>query len=112
MAERPFSCPVPRIECVPETMKPATQRLQTVALRWRNLAERRREHFFELCRTGRWRHYYRSDEQFIAAMHEAIGLADRWAAIAPWPNASEIEAAPADPAWEQASVLPVPAAAA
>jgi uncharacterized repeat protein (TIGR03809 family) len=66
-------------------MIPATTRLHAVSLRWRNIAERRREHHLELYKSGRWRRYY-TDEQFLEAMREAVALAERWAAIAPWPD--------------------------
>jgi uncharacterized repeat protein (TIGR03809 family) len=70
---------------MPAKMIPATTRLHALALRWRNLAERRREHHLELYKSGRWRRYY-SDEQFLEAMRESVALAERWAAIAPWPD--------------------------
>ena len=85
MAERRFTCPVPRIEQLPETMKPATLRLERVALRWRDLAERRRDHFLDLYQTGRWRRYC-TYEKFMQDMRQAIVIADRWAAIAPEPE--------------------------
>ena len=84
--------------------------MQCVALRWRDLAERRRDHFLELYQSGRWKHYY-TDEEFLKAMREAIMLAERWAAIAPWPEATEPAAPAAEPAWEQASVFAMPTAA-
>jgi uncharacterized repeat protein (TIGR03809 family) len=67
---------------MPETMKPATRRLEDVALKWRDLAERRRDHLLELYRSGRWRRYY-TGKNFIEALRNAVMMADRWAAIAP-----------------------------
>jgi uncharacterized repeat protein (TIGR03809 family) len=59
--------------------------MDQAALKWRDLAERRRAHFIDLYQTGRWRHYY-TDEQFLASMQEAINIANRWAQIAPRPG--------------------------
>jgi uncharacterized repeat protein (TIGR03809 family) len=63
-------------------MVKATARLESVALKWRALAERRRDHHIELYKSGRWRHYY-SDAEFLERMREAVTVAERWAAIAP-----------------------------
>jgi uncharacterized repeat protein (TIGR03809 family) len=63
-------------------MVQATVNLERVALKWRELAERRRNHFVDLYRSGRWRHYY-SSEEFLSEMNEAVALAQRWAKIAP-----------------------------
>ncbi|MBM3530337.1 MAG: hypothetical protein FJX62_19820 [Alphaproteobacteria bacterium] len=41
---------------LPPTMVRATLRWDAVSLRWRDLAERRKDHFVELYQTGRWRH--------------------------------------------------------
>jgi len=62
----------------PHAMAPA-------ALKWRDLAERRRAHFVELYQTGCWRHYY-SEDRFTFEMRQAIALAERWAKIAPRPE--------------------------
>ena len=77
-----FTCPVPRAEKVPASMKPATLKLERAALKWRSLAERRREHLLDLYTSGRWRHYY-EDHEFRDVMRESIALAERWAVIAP-----------------------------
>ena len=66
----------------------ATVRLEAIALKWRALAERRRDHHFDLYKTGRWRHYY-TDQEFLAELHAAIALAQRWAKIAPRPEERE-----------------------
>ena len=42
-----------------------------LARRWHDLADRRVAHFAELYHSGRWRHYYRSEEQFAERMLEA-----------------------------------------
>jgi uncharacterized repeat protein (TIGR03809 family) len=63
-------------------MVKATARLESVALKWRALAERRRDHHIELYKSGRWRHYY-TDQEFLAEMRNAIAIAQRWAKIAP-----------------------------
>jgi uncharacterized repeat protein (TIGR03809 family) len=52
-----------------------------VAQKWRDLAERRRAHFVELYRSGRWKHYY-TEEQFLVHMREVIRAAEVWADLA------------------------------
>ncbi len=59
--------------------------LDAPALKWRDLAERRRAHFIELYDSGRWQHYY-TYEQFVAGMRQAVSAANRWAEIAPKPG--------------------------
>jgi uncharacterized repeat protein (TIGR03809 family) len=49
--------------------------------KWRDLAERRKEHFSELYRSGRWRRYY-TEEQFRTQMREVIRAAETWAQLA------------------------------
>ena len=53
----------------------------SVARRWHALAERRREHLIELRESGRWRHYYTS-EQLLEVVREAVNTRDAWARIA------------------------------
>ena len=52
-----------------------------VAQKWRELAERRRAHFVDLYRSGRWRHYY-TEEQFLVRMREVVQAAEAWAHLA------------------------------
>ena len=85
MGDRSFACPVPRAETAPKSMKAALLKLDSVSLKWRALAERRRDHFFDLYQTGRWKLYYK-DNEFLDAMNQAIAIADRWAVIAPKPG--------------------------
>ena len=61
---------------------PYTYALDSVAQKWRALAERRRAHFVELYDSGRWKRYY-SEEQFLHCMREAIRLTEQWADVAP-----------------------------
>ena len=63
-------------------MVKATVRLESAALKWLALAERRRDHHLELYKSGRWRHYY-TDQEFLTEMRNAIAIAQRWAKIAP-----------------------------
>jgi uncharacterized repeat protein (TIGR03809 family) len=53
-----------------------------LAHKWRDLADRRREHFADMYRSGRWKHYY-TEEEFLVRMREAISAADVWHRIAP-----------------------------
>jgi uncharacterized repeat protein (TIGR03809 family) len=66
-------------------MVAATASLESAALKWRQLAERRRDHYIELYKTGRWRHYC-TDLEFLTKMRAAIALAQRWAKISPLPE--------------------------
>ena len=63
----------------------ATDRLGTIAKRWRELAERRREHFMEIYESGRWKRYY-GEADFVWRMREVVTSAERWATIAPEPT--------------------------
>ena len=60
----------------------ATLRWERVALKWRSLAEQRRDHHFDLYRSGRWVHYY-TEEEFLTELRKAVALAEHWAEIAP-----------------------------
>ncbi len=53
----------------------------SLARKWLALAERRRAHVFELRDSGRWKHYYTS-EQLLEAIRETIRSRDQWARIA------------------------------
>jgi hypothetical protein len=59
--------------------------MDRTALKWRDLAERRRAYFVELYRSGRYKHYY-TDQEFAAQLRQAIKAAERWAEIAPRPE--------------------------
>jgi uncharacterized repeat protein (TIGR03809 family) len=50
--------------------------------RWHDLAERRLAYFTELYRSGRWKRYYASEEQFAARMLDVIRAAKVWARLA------------------------------
>ena len=77
----------------PEVVQPpAIPSLEPVALKWRNLIERRRAHFIELYLTGRWKRYY-EEEQFLIIFRETMTIADRWNEIAPKPGDGELQTA-------------------
>jgi hypothetical protein len=46
-----------------------------IACRWHALAERRLASYDELYRSGRWKHYYASQEEFAARMLDVIKAA-------------------------------------
>ncbi len=76
----------------PEAVQPpAWDKLQPIAVKWRDLTERRRAHFIELYLTGRWKRYY-SEEQFLVIFRETMNVADRWIEIAPKPGDAELQA--------------------
>jgi uncharacterized repeat protein (TIGR03809 family) len=60
----------------------ATTQWERIALKWRNLAERRRDHYVELHQSGRWKRYY-GEADFLTEMRKAAALAERWIEIAP-----------------------------
>jgi uncharacterized repeat protein (TIGR03809 family) len=78
-------------------MLPAARNWERIALKWRNIAERRRDHHLDLYKSGRWKHYY-TDEEFLIEMRQAVATADRWAVIAPQPGEREVPAAIEQPA--------------
>jgi uncharacterized repeat protein (TIGR03809 family) len=63
----------------------AARNWERIALKWRDIAERRRAHHLDLYKSGRWQHYY-TDEEFLAEMRQAVAIAERWAKIAPLPE--------------------------
>jgi uncharacterized repeat protein (TIGR03809 family) len=60
------------------------RQFDNIAQRWRDLAERRRDYFIELYRSGRWRHYY-GEAEFVMVMREVVEVTETWARIAPRP---------------------------
>jgi hypothetical protein len=69
-------------------MLSATRKWERISLKWRNIAERRRDQHLDLYKSGRWKHYYTSEE-FLAEMRQAVALAKRWVAIVPLPDERE-----------------------
>ena len=49
--------------------------IEMAARQWHALAERRLASYLELYRSGRWRHYYRSQDEFAARMLDVIKVA-------------------------------------
>ena len=49
---------------------------------WRALSHKRLEHFSELKRTGRWRHYFATEDAFEEAFRKASADADKWKQLA------------------------------
>jgi uncharacterized repeat protein (TIGR03809 family) len=94
MAERDFTSPVPNAAEVPFRMIAAARKWERIAQRWRVLAEQRCAHFDDLYRSGRWKRYY-TEQEFLAALRDAVMIAERWAKIAPLPE--ECEAADTPP---------------
>ena len=82
MTNREVTSPVPALAEVPPTMLLATTQWERIALKWRNLAERRRDHYVELHQSGRWKRYY-GEADFLTEMRKAAALAERWIEIAP-----------------------------
>lgn len=61
--------------------RPTWRPYDAIAQRWSDLAERRRAHFIDLYRTGRWKHYY-TEKEFVAQMRDVIDDANKWAKLA------------------------------
>jgi hypothetical protein len=59
------------------------------ARRGQRLAERQRAHLFELELTGRWRLYFKSEEEFRAKIEAASETIAQWARLVP--EESDIE---------------------
>jgi uncharacterized repeat protein (TIGR03809 family) len=55
---------------------------EDVARRWHALAERRRIHFVDMHRSGRWRKYYPREHVFLAQMRESSLIVDAWRKVA------------------------------
>jgi hypothetical protein len=80
--------------------------------RWKGLSERRRNHLLELYRSGRWRHYYASEEALARELREvARGIAD-WRGLLPSETAAAATLAPegSPAANEAATIAPEPEA--
>jgi uncharacterized repeat protein (TIGR03809 family) len=65
---------------MPDHQPPAS--LQSAAQKWRILADRRRTHFVDLFKSGRWKHYY-TEQRFLQVLRETVAQSERWAMIAP-----------------------------
>lgn len=61
-------------------------RLDEVALKWHDLAQRRLDHYTELYRSGRWQRYY-TQERFAIRMLDVIDAARKWRELAGLPPA-------------------------
>jgi len=83
----------------------ALRQFDKIAQKWRDLAERRREYFVDLYRSGRWKHYY-SEDEFVLIMKEVVEVTETWARIAPTPAEAQKrraqEVVPAAPERRQA----------
>ena len=60
---------------------PSRPRLDAIALKWHDLAQRRLDHYTELYRSGRWQRYY-TQERFAIRMLDVINAAKQWRALA------------------------------
>jgi hypothetical protein len=72
------------------TERPAQYEFAKTAQKWRALAEKRRDYFAELYRSGRWKLYY-DEDRLLLRMRDVVGICERWAQVAP------TESAPAEP---------------
>jgi uncharacterized repeat protein (TIGR03809 family) len=57
------------------------RRIDAIAQRWCDLAERRRDYFVELYDSGRWKHYY-DDRKFLERMRDVIEVLNAWRRLA------------------------------
>lgn len=62
-------------------VQPTARPYEQLAQKWSKLAERRRAHFIELYKSGRWKHYY-TEAEFLDRLREAVHIADEWARLA------------------------------
>jgi hypothetical protein len=75
-------------------LMPAMQgarRLDKVTRQWRDLADRRLEHFTELYQSGRWKHHY-TKERFASLMVDVIKATKVWRELASRPVAERVAA--------------------
>jgi uncharacterized repeat protein (TIGR03809 family) len=59
----------------------SARRFDAIAQRWCDLAERRREYFIELFKSGRWKHYY-DEEAFLERLRDVVKATEAWAELA------------------------------
>jgi uncharacterized repeat protein (TIGR03809 family) len=69
---------------------PSRPRLDQIALKWHDLAQRRLDYYTELYRSGRWRHYY-TQERFAVRMLDVINAARKWRDLAGLPPVAAAE---------------------
>jgi uncharacterized repeat protein (TIGR03809 family) len=69
---------------------PSRPRLNEIALKWHDLAQRRLDYYTELYRSGRWQHYY-TQERFAVRMLDVINAARKWRELAGMPQAEQAE---------------------
>ena len=60
---------------------PGGPRLDQIAQKWHDLAQRRLDYYTELYRSGRWRLYY-TQERFAIRMLDVINAAKKWRELA------------------------------
>lgn len=70
---------------------PTAPRLDEIARKWSDLADRRLAYFTELCRSGRWKHYYTPDD-FLMRMRDVIKAAKIWSDLAGRPVTDQLSA--------------------
>ena len=61
-----------------------------IAGRWLALVERRQQNLIDLCKSGRWRHYY-THAQFLDEMRKVLHLRNQWAELAGLPHSGQTE---------------------
>lgn len=71
---------------------PSRPRLNEIALKWHDLAQRRLDYYTELYRSGRWQHYY-TQERFAVRMLDVINAARKWRNLAGLAQAGAAEQA-------------------
>jgi hypothetical protein len=72
--------------------------LRDIARRWHALAERRLASYDELYRSGRWKHYYATQEEFATRMLDVIKAAKAYQKIVGDPGPAAPRAEPLRPA--------------
>ena len=80
---------------------PSRPRLDQIAQKWHDLAQRRLDYYTELYRSGRWRMYYTQD-RFAIRMLDVINAAKQWRELA---GVSLLEQAEQPSSLESTSVL-------
>jgi uncharacterized repeat protein (TIGR03809 family) len=73
---------------------PSRPRLDQIAQKWHDLAQRRLDHYTELYRSGRWQRYY-TQERFAMRMLDVINAAKKWRELAGLSHTEHSQAEPA-----------------
>jgi uncharacterized repeat protein (TIGR03809 family) len=73
---------------------PVAHRFETIAPKWRALAERRLSYYEDMYSSGRWRHYY-TEERFLMRLRDVVRAVRLWRELCGEPPAEPDSLRPA-----------------